>query len=99
MKTKPNPSSSDFKVRAVGGFEPSGDGIPSSTPYLTPGERLDDGARYGLAIQNLGKLDDDEYEDFVVGAPYQDGTGVVYLYFGDANFWSRTGIKGDIIIF
>ena len=36
---------------------------------------------------NLGTLNDDKYEDFAVGAPFE-GNGAVYIYFGDARFWS-----------
>ena len=36
---------------------------------------------------NLGTLNDDKYEDFAVGAPFE-GDGVVYIYFGNSRFWS-----------
>ena len=92
---------SDFKLSAVGGFTPSADmeRIPPNTPILTPDERLPDGARYGSSILNIGKLDDDQFDDFVVGAPYggEDHQGVIYLYRGSETWWSA-GVKGNKIM-
>ena len=81
----------------MGGFKPSGGKIEATVPELTPGERLKDGARYGASLLNIGKLNDDQYEDFVVGAPYEGerGTGAVYLYLGSADFWRGGVIKGN----
>ncbi|XP_062260967.1 integrin alpha-6-like [Platichthys flesus] len=40
---------------------------------------------FGLAVENLGDINKDGYEDFAVGAPYDDkGTGKVYIYMGSA---------------
>ena len=87
-------SSDDFKVSAVGGFEPSGGKIPDDTPQLTPGERFSDGARYGASVIKIGHLNNDAYEDFAVGAPYEGGTGAVYLYLGSENFWTDGRLRG-----
>ncbi|KAM9718829.1 integrin alpha-6-like isoform 1-T1 [Menidia menidia] len=44
---------------------------------------------FGLAVENLGDINQDGYQDFAVGAPYDDdGTGNVYIYHGSA-----TGLK------
>ena len=52
-------------------------------PKLKVGEG---GVRYGEAIANVGDVNQDGFEDFAVGAPYQDdGAGVVYIYFGRTN--------------
>ncbi|KAL5006586.1 hypothetical protein ScPMuIL_015392 [Solemya velum] len=56
-------------------------------------------ARFGSAITNLGDLNDDSYDDIAVGAPYEDGSGVVYIYNGHKNgVWSKftQRIKGSV---
>ncbi|XP_034038812.1 integrin alpha-6-like [Thalassophryne amazonica] len=47
-----------------------------------------DGAQdsmFGLAVANLGDINQDTYDDFAVGAPYEDNKGAVYIYHGSAN--------------
>ncbi|KAF5909276.1 integrin alpha-6-like isoform X2, partial [Clarias magur] len=48
-----------------------------------------DGAKnsmFGLAIENLGDLNLDEFNDVAIGAPYDDdGAGMVYIYHGSTN--------------
>lgn len=40
-------------------------------------------ARFGSALATLGDLDEDGFEDFVVGAPFEgDGRGVIRIYLG-----------------
>lgn len=40
---------------------------------------------FGLAVENLGDINQDSYHDFAVGAPYMDdGAGTVYIYHGSA---------------
>ncbi|XP_030607048.1 integrin alpha-6b isoform X2 [Archocentrus centrarchus] len=40
---------------------------------------------FGLAVENLGDINQDGYDDFAVGAPYEDkGIGKVYIYYGSA---------------
>ena len=58
---------------------------------------LTSGSRYGTALLNLGQLDGDECEDFIVGAPYdgEDRSGAIYIYRGSRDFWDnhhRNGI-------
>ncbi|XP_035526753.1 integrin alpha-6-like isoform X1 [Morone saxatilis] len=44
---------------------------------------------FGLAVENLGDINQDGYHDFAVGAPYGDnGAGTVYIYHG-----SDTGLS------
>ncbi|XP_057708221.1 integrin alpha-6 isoform X3 [Corythoichthys intestinalis] len=47
-----------------------------------------DGTRdsmFGLAVDNIGDINQDSYEDIAVGAPYDDaGAGKVYIYHGSA---------------
>ncbi|XP_024919730.1 integrin alpha-6 isoform X2 [Cynoglossus semilaevis] len=47
-----------------------------------------DGARdsmFGLAVENIGDVNQDAYKDIAVGAPYEDGgAGKVYIYHGSA---------------
>ncbi|XP_077579884.1 integrin alpha-6-like isoform X1 [Stigmatopora nigra] len=40
---------------------------------------------FGLAVENMGDVNQDGYHDFAVGAPYDDDTsGSVYIYHGSA---------------
>ncbi|XP_027141106.1 integrin alpha-6 isoform X3 [Larimichthys crocea] len=40
---------------------------------------------FGLAVENLGDINQDSYHDFAVGAPYEgNGAGAVYIYHGSA---------------
>ncbi|XP_042350253.1 integrin alpha-6 isoform X2 [Plectropomus leopardus] len=40
---------------------------------------------FGLAVENIGDINQDLYEDIAVGAPYDDGgAGKVYIYHGSA---------------
>ena len=42
-------------------------------------------SQFGLSISSAGDLNMDKYEDFAIGAPYEDnGNGVVYVFFGGA---------------
>uniref|UniRef100_A0A3Q3W2U0 Uncharacterized protein n=1 Tax=Mola mola TaxID=94237 RepID=A0A3Q3W2U0_MOLML len=49
---------------------------------------------FGLAVENLGDINQDGYHDFAVGAPYDnDGTGTVYIYHGSsAGLSSKTHV-------
>ncbi len=40
--------------------------------------------QFGTAIENVGDIDQDGYEDVAISAPYQD-MGVVYIYRGGPN--------------
>ncbi|CAG0887654.1 unnamed protein product [Darwinula stevensoni] len=44
-------------------------------------------ARFGTSISCLGDINHDGYDDLAVGAPYEEGSGAVYIYLG-----SQTGI-------
>ena len=53
------------------------------------------GARFGASLLALGRLDADSYEDFAVGAPYENsGEGAVYIYRGSKDFWVTEGVRG-----
>ncbi|XP_040912374.1 integrin alpha-6 isoform X2 [Toxotes jaculatrix] len=40
---------------------------------------------FGLAVENIGDINQDSYEDIAIGAPYDDsGAGKVYIYHGSA---------------
>ncbi|GBL83085.1 Integrin alpha-9 [Araneus ventricosus] len=45
-------------------------------------------SRFGTALANLGDLNQDDFNDIAIGAPYEDGSGVVYIYHG-----SRSGMN------
>ena len=51
-------------------------------PQLTPG------SRFGSAIENLGDIHNDGFEDFVVSAPYfgDDKFGAIFIYRGNKDF-------------
>ena len=52
-------------------------------------------SRFGSSLINLGRFDGDKYDDFAVGAPYEDGgVGAIYIYRGSKTFWEQDGIKG-----
>uniref|UniRef100_A0A6Q2Y721 Integrin alpha-2 domain-containing protein n=1 Tax=Esox lucius TaxID=8010 RepID=A0A6Q2Y721_ESOLU len=41
---------------------------------------------FGLAVENIGDINQDSYQDIAVGAPYDDsGAGKVYIYHGSAD--------------
>ena len=71
-------------MKAVGGrsFEQKAE--------LKARNEVTEGARYGNALLNVGDLNQDGYEDFIVGAPYNGnhGSGTIYLYKGRKNFWA-----------
>ncbi|XP_041848490.1 integrin alpha-6b [Melanotaenia boesemani] len=47
---------------------------------------------FGLAVEHVGDINQDGYQDFAVGAPYEDnGAGKVYIYHGAA-----TGLKSKV---
>ncbi|XP_051259735.1 integrin alpha-6 isoform X2 [Dicentrarchus labrax] len=40
---------------------------------------------FGIAVENIGDINQDSYEDIAIGAPYDDGgAGNVYIYHGSA---------------
>ncbi|XP_054643768.1 integrin alpha-6 isoform X1 [Dunckerocampus dactyliophorus] len=52
------------------------------TPLRLNGTR---DSMFGLAVENIGDVNQDSYEDIAVGAPYDDGgAGQVYVYHGTA---------------
>lgn len=60
---------------------------------------VSNGARFGASLLALGKLDADSYEDFAVGAPYENsGEGAVYVYRGSKDFWITEGVRGKCIV-
>ena len=54
---------------------------------ILPRDMVFGNSRYGYAMVNLGTLNDDRFEDFAVGSPFEEN-GAVYIYFGSASFWS-----------
>ncbi|CAL1582328.1 unnamed protein product [Knipowitschia caucasica] len=52
------------------------------TPIRLNGTR---DSMFGLAVKNIGDINQDHYEDIAVGAPFDDnGAGKVYIYHGSA---------------
>ena len=62
-------------------WKPEQVSIPIPT-QLTPG------SRFGSAIENLGDIHNDGFEDFVVSAPYlgDDKAGAIFIYRGNVDF-------------
>ena len=62
-------------------WKPEEVAIPIPT-QLTPG------SRFGSAIENLGDIHNDGFEDFVVSAPYfgDDKFGAIFIYRGNKDF-------------
>lgn len=56
------------------------------TPTLTLTGKFE--SRFGLALANLGDINQDGCEDVAIGAPYED-RGVVYIYLGSRNGLSK----------
>ncbi|CAG7733710.1 unnamed protein product [Allacma fusca] len=46
---------------------------------------MDAGGRFGTSIGKLGDLNQDGYNDFAVGAPYDEDGGSVYIFYGSEN--------------
>ncbi len=53
--------------------------------------------RFGLSLANAGDLDNDGFDDVIIGAPY-DGRGKVFIYLGGEEFWPASGKAPDQII-
>lgn len=54
----------------------------SNTPTLKLTGKLE--SHFGLAISNMGDINQDSCDDIAIGAPY-DGNGAVYIYLGSRN--------------
>ena len=46
-------------------------------------------SQFGLAVTRAGDINRDGFEDFAVGAPYEEGGGAVYVFLG-----AREGVAG-----
>ncbi|KAK2575747.1 hypothetical protein KPH14_003637 [Odynerus spinipes] len=47
------------------------------------------GGRFGSTITCLGDIDYDKYSDIVIGAPYEQDSGAIYIYNGNKNGVSK----------
>lgn len=41
------------------------------------------GSRFGTTVANIGDLNQDGIDDIAIGAPYENGCGAVYIYYGN----------------
>ena len=68
---------------AVYYYRNSPDGLdPGVRPLVLKGRRSE--SRFGFALSSAGDVNNDGFEDLVVGAPY-DNNGAVFLFQGSAN--------------
>ncbi|XP_069562179.1 integrin alpha-6b isoform X1 [Brachyistius frenatus] len=85
----------DIVVGAPQYFEKDGEIGGAIYIYINPGGNWNkakptriDGRKdsmFGLSVENLGDINQDGYNDFAVGAPYEDnGAGHVYIFHGSA---------------
>ncbi|KAJ8349831.1 hypothetical protein SKAU_G00249610 [Synaphobranchus kaupii] len=52
---------------------------------------------FGLAVENIGDMTQDSYEDMAVGAPYDEaGAGRVYIYHGSSDGITTTPAQEDV---
>ena len=63
---------------------------------FTPPNSLTKGCRFGSAVENLGDIHNDGYEDFAVSAPYLKNqndvvTGAVFVYRGTSDLNNFNG--------
>lgn len=50
---------------------------------MLSGGPMDQGGRFGTAMASAGDLNDDSFNDVVIGAPYLDGNqGAIYIFHG-----------------
>ena len=83
-----------FKLTAVAQKAQS-ENVKADNP-VTLGRKgtLSVNSRYGTALINLKELQDDSFEAFAVGAPFEDGgRGAIYIYYGSQSFWRGDGLS------
>ncbi|KAJ8967511.1 hypothetical protein NQ314_002826 [Rhamnusium bicolor] len=88
MHTEPN-NEMKYDVGRVYVFYQSSDFLESfNTSHFIDG--INSKSRFGHAVSTLGDLNQDGYDDFAIGAPYDgpNGRGAVYIYYG-----SQKGIR------
>ena len=97
-------SSNNYDTGAVFVYEPKKDAgiwtLKKLKSFKSP-ESLTRGCRFGSAVENLGDIHNDGYEDFAVSAPYlenQSGkvTGAVFVYRGTEDL---DDFNGKFLIF
>lgn len=70
-------------------FRNNGGDISDTNPIVLSGDEMPR-ARFGSSVVNIGDVNDDGYEDFAVGAPYQElmdgNSGKVFIYYGSPDF-------------
>ena len=51
--------------------------------------------QFGLSLTCMGDMNLDGYEDFAVGAPYEENGGSVYIFFGQGRYASSSVLRAE----
>ena len=81
------PEKYDVGMVKVFTFQSSSNWQSKEVKELSPPE-LTSGSRFGFAVESLGDIHNDDYEDFAVSAPYfgNKRNGAVFIYRGNPKF-------------
>lgn len=83
LRTEYNDADFKFEIGAVYVYIQSEKNDFSIEPYKLKGEVA--ASRFGFAIAALGDVDQDGFNDIVVGAPYENKAGAIYIYQGSSS--------------
>ena len=51
--------------------------------------------QFGLSLTCMGDMNSDGYEDFAVGAPYEENGGSVYIFFGQGRYTTSAVLRAE----
>jgi hypothetical protein len=51
--------------------------------------------QFGLSLTCMGDMNSDGYEDFAVGAPYEENGGSVYIFFGQGRYATSAVLRAE----
>ncbi|XP_060537100.1 integrin alpha-PS2 isoform X2 [Cylas formicarius] len=84
MHTEPNTEGHYDVGRVYVFYQGGGFGSFNKSSFLDGENSM---SRFGLSLASLGDMNQDGYDDFAVGAPYDgpNGQGAVYIFYGSVN--------------